>query len=109
MTSTSRTMLVLKGALVLGCAAGGLSAAGAASASIGNFTYREGLRKQRLHDAPDGPCHSLRAVGTGFKNNTGTTVELYRRKGCHGNHQYMEPHAGRDAAPTYAWSFRFMP
>ncbi|WP_026415754.1 hypothetical protein [Actinomadura oligospora] len=109
MMTTGTTTLVLKGALVLGCAACALSAAGAASASVGDFTYREGMTPQRLHNAPDGPCHSLRERGTKFSNRTGTTVEIFKRPKCKGRHQYVEPHAGTEGAPPYAWSFRFMP
>ncbi|RMI39646.1 hypothetical protein EBO15_29210 [Actinomadura harenae] len=103
-------MKVLTGALALGCAAGvALGTATAASASVGDFTYRSGQKDFRLHNEADGPCHSLAEMGSRFKNLTGTTVELFSDKDCHGRHAYMEPHAGAAGAPEWAWSFRFLP
>ncbi|MEV4258703.1 hypothetical protein AB0J52_36560, partial [Spirillospora sp. NPDC049652] len=93
----------------IGVAAIGPVGSGTASASEGDFTYRVGSKEFRLHNAPDGPCHSLPDIGSHFRNFTGTTVEVYRERDCVGRHWYMEPHAGRDGAPDWAWSFRFMP
>ncbi|WP_147340977.1 hypothetical protein [Actinomadura logoneensis] len=76
---------------------------------MGDFSYHVGKREYRVHNAPDGPCHSLPKMGTRFVNHTGTTVKVFWSRHCKGHYLFMEPHSGSQGAPLWGWSFRFLP